>query len=69
MNKYIYNGPVMEFEKCIADHWEASTYAISEKKARSNLIFRFKKETSRMPYTKIALPGKITMVDGKENVV
>lgn len=69
MNKYIYNGPVMEFEKCIANHWEASTYAISEKKARSNLIFRFKKETSRMPYTKITLPGKITMVEKKGNVV
>lgn len=69
MNKYIYNGPVMEFEKCIANHWEASTYAVSEKKARSNLIFRFKQETNKMPYAKIALPGKITMIDGKENVV
>lgn len=69
MNKYIYNGPVMEFEKCIANHWEASTYAVSEKKARSNLIFRFKQETNKMPYAKIVLPGKITMVDGKENVV
>ena len=63
MNKYIYNGPVIEFEKCIANHWEASTYAISEKKARNNLIFRFKQETHRAPYTKISLPGKINMVD------
>lgn len=60
--EYSYSGPVMEFEKCIANNWEACTYASSEKKARSNLTFRFKKEHGKQPGTKITLPGKITRV-------
>lgn len=59
MNKFTYDGPVMEFERCIADHWKAETYAVSEKKARSNLIFQFKKQTGRSPQARITLPGKI----------
>lgn len=42
-NCYSYDGPVMEFERCITNHWKASTYAVSEKKARSNLTFQYKK--------------------------
>lgn len=59
MNLYFYSGPVLEFEKIVADHWESKTYAVSETKARSNLAFQFKKETGRVPKTKITLPGKI----------
>ena len=59
MNKFTYDGPVMEFERCIADHWKAETYAVSKKKARSNLIFQFKKQTGRSPQARITLPGKI----------
>ena len=59
MKQYSYNGPVMEFEKCIADHWESSTYASSEKKARSNLAFQFKTKNNKLPNARIALPGKI----------
>lgn len=58
--QYTYDGPVMEFGKCIANRWQASTYAISEGKARSNFAFQFKRDTNRMPSTKITLPGKIT---------
>ena len=53
MNMYSYDGPVMEFDNCVANRWIASTRAVSEKKARSNL-------------TKIILPGKISLVSGKE---
>lgn len=63
MNKYSYCGPVMEFDRCVADHWEGSTYAVSEKKARANLIFRYKQENYLMPNAKVSLPGKIIMVD------
>ena len=30
MNQYMYDGPVMEFETCIASRWRGSTYAVSE---------------------------------------
>ena len=60
-HKYTYDGPVMEFDRLIADHWRGETMALSEKKARSNLIYQFKKQNSRIVGTKITLPGKIKM--------
>lgn len=65
MKLYSYNGPVLEFNRIIANCWHGQTYAVSETKARSNLVFQFKKETGRVPRTKITLPGKIT-VEGVE---
>lgn len=62
MNLYLYEGPVMEFNKRVADNWKASTYAPSENKARSNLAYRFKKINNRVPNVKVTLPGKITLV-------
>lgn len=61
MALYSYNGPVLEFDRCIANRWKGQTYAISESKARSNLAFQFKRETGRLPRTKITLPGKIIL--------
>lgn len=63
MHKYIYDGPVMEFNTCIADHWKGETVASSAAKAKSNLIFQFKKNNHRIAGTKISLPGKLIMVD------
>lgn len=60
---YVYKGPVVEFGRCIANKWEASTYAPSENKARSNLTYRFKKEHGKAPTARITLPGKITRVN------
>lgn len=62
MNQYVYEGPVLEFERPIANNWKASTYAPSESKARSNLAYRFKKSNNRVPNAKITLPGKIILV-------
>lgn len=62
MNQYVYDGPVMEFETCIMARWKASTRAVSEKKAKSNLAYRFKKDNNRTPNTKITLPGKVKLV-------
>lgn len=59
MALYSYDGVVLEFDKIVANHWKGQTYAVSEAKARSNLVFQFKKETGRVPRTKITLPGKI----------
>lgn len=62
MDQYKYSGPVMEFENCVARNWKGTTYAVSEKKARSNLTYQFKKQSNRLPNTKIILPGKLTVV-------
>lgn len=62
MHLYSYDGPVKEFETCVKSNWHATTYAVSEKKARSNLTFRFKQETGRSRDAKISLPGKIVLV-------
>jgi hypothetical protein len=59
MKKYTYDGPVTEFDKEISFRWQGSTYAMSETKAKSNLIYQFKKKYNRAPNTKINLPGKI----------
>ena len=62
MNYYSYDGPVMEFDRCVANRWTASTYAVSEKKALVNLSYQFKKNNNRIPSTKIILPGKLVLV-------
>lgn len=59
---YVYDGPVMEFETCIAHRWRASTYATTEKKARSNLAYQFKKKNNRNANARIVLPGDIELV-------
>ena len=66
MNLYTYDGPVFEFDRLIVDHWIASTRAVSEKKARCNLAYQFKIQNSRLPHTKITVPGKITIVEGDD---
>lgn len=63
MNKYIYDGPVMKFNRCIMDHWEGETVAPSETKAKSNLAYQFKRQNNRLPGTKITLPGSLKIID------
>lgn len=62
MNQYLYDGPVMEFGTCISNRWQGTTYAVSERKARSNLVYPFKKKNNRVPGAKITLPGEVTIV-------
>lgn len=61
-HKYIYDGPVMEFDKCVADHWKGETMAPTENKARNNLAYQYKQKHNKIPATKIKLTGKIEMV-------
>ena len=68
MDQYFYNGPVLEFEKVIADQWSSKTYAPSEKKARSNLTYQFKKQFNKAASTKITLPGKIVCLGREEKI-
>lgn len=69
VNLYTYDGPVMEFERCIHNRWHASTYAVSEKKARSNLIYQYKKSHNKTPNSKISLPGKVVMVPERSYIL
>lgn len=66
--QYEYCGPVMEFDICVERTWKASTWAPSEKKALSNLTYRYKRDHNRAPQTKITLPGKIALVGGEEDI-
>jgi hypothetical protein len=63
MQKYSYEGPVVSFGRCIEHNWYGSTYAVSEKKARANLEYQYKKQTGRAPNSKVELPGKITLAE------
>lgn len=60
---YSYDGPVKEFDTIVRNNWKATTYATSEKKARSNLAYQYKRETKRAAGSKITLPGKVSLVD------
>lgn len=62
-HKYSYDGPVLEYDICVADHWKGETMAPSEKKARSNLAYQYKKKNNRIASVKVSLPGKIKMVN------
>lgn len=59
MHKYIYDGPVLEFNTVIAEHWKGETMASSEKKARNNLAYQFKQQYNRVARSRITLPGKV----------
>lgn len=67
MDHYFYDGPVMEFGRCIADRWKGETMAVSEKQARSNLTYKFKINTGRTPSSKVVLSGKIRKENSNGN--
>ena len=59
---YTYEGPVRSFDDIRANRWKGETYAVSEGKARVNLIYQYKREHGLSMNTKITLPGKIKLV-------
>lgn len=63
MKLYSYDGPVLEFDRIVANHWKSSTRAESAAKARCNLACQFKQQTGRAPRSKIIIPGKLVTVD------
>lgn len=66
MNLYFYDGPVLEFEKVVANNWTSKTLAESEKKARCNLAYQFKMQSGKTPRSKITIPGKLTIIEGDD---
>lgn len=62
MDKYVYDGPVVIFGRCVANHWKGTTWAESESKARNNLSYQAKRACNINAGSKITLPGKIQRV-------
>lgn len=58
---YTYEGPVLEFNNLLVDNWRGGTWASSEKQARNNLAYQFKKNNNRTPTAKIVLPGNLVL--------
>ena len=63
MNLYSYTGPVTMFDRCVENCCKGETYASSEKKAKSNLIFQYKKQNGLTPASKVNLPGKLVKLE------
>lgn len=61
MNLYLYDGPVKIFDNYASYRWVGSTRAISDKKAKSNLAYQYKKEHNLTADAKVELPGKLTV--------
>lgn len=59
MDKYVYSGPVFVFDNCVMERFEAETMATTEKKARSNIAFQFKKRYGYTGSKSVSLPGKL----------
>ena len=61
MNTYIYDGPVTSFGRIINKKWTGYTRAVSAKKAKNNLQFRYKRENGLSVNSKVELPGNILL--------
>ena len=56
MNYYTYEGAVMNnFNQVITNNWTGETYANTDKKAKSNLSYQFKKEHGLLQTAKVKL--------------
>ena len=53
----------MVFDKCVEYYWTGETTASSEKKARSNLAYQYKKEMGLIPQTKVSITGKLKIIE------
>lgn len=59
MEHYIYEGPVLNnFDQVIINKWSGETYANTDKKAKSNLAYQFKKEHGLLQTAKVILVNK-----------
>ena len=56
MEHYIYEGPVVNnFGQVITIKWTGETYANTDKKAKSNLNYQFKKQFGLLQTAKVKL--------------
>lgn len=61
--RFGYDGVVTQFGSIINRNWNAETAATSEKKAMSNLKYRYKKDYNLLPSSKIELPGELYLIE------
>lgn len=54
-SKFVYEGPVCQFGRLLTNKWRGETWATSERKALSNLSYRFKTEHNMVAGAKIEL--------------
>lgn len=64
MEKYVYNGPIMKFDTCIANKWHGETLAPSKEKALNNLTYQAKKFCNLVGRSKVTLPGQLYLMKG-----
>ena len=64
--RYQYDGPVMVFGRCVANHWRGETVAESAAKAKSNLVYQYKTQNNLVAGAKVTLPGEVRTVTWKE---
>lgn len=57
MKRYVYLGPVYEYERIAVYRWSGETTATSVEKARSNLAYQYKKAHGLNITVPITLPG------------
>lgn len=62
MAKYFYEGPVKRFDRCVSNCWRGETIADSEKKAKSNLTYQYKRSHGLSADVKITLTGDVKRV-------
>lgn len=62
-HKYSYDGPVFVFDICVTEHWQGETVAPSEGKARSNLVYQYKKNNGLCSGAKVILTDKLELVN------
>ena len=61
LRRYSYKGPVMMFDRCVANAWTGETIAESKAKAKSNLTYQYKKSHNLSSGTKVTLTGEVVM--------
>lgn len=63
MNLYSYKGSVKNYDTVVQRDWEGRTIAVSEKKARTNLMYQWKRQHGKTADYKVSLPGEITILE------
>ncbi|WP_300899357.1 hypothetical protein [Turicimonas muris] len=61
-----YSGGVGVFGRWVENHYSAETYAISEKKARSNIAYQYKQDRNLNQKASVILFDRIYCVPSKE---
>ena len=50
-HKFAYDGPVLEFDRLVANRWTGETMAPTARKAMSNLSYQYKKRKNESNFT------------------